>query len=271
MATCEVTQLSVVTFRPDLSPPYSPPAPPSAFLDVAAKLQAVPGARASYLGYQLEDSRRWVWVVRWATGAALDAFLASPSYARWLNSLRAVADTYASSRAFLRGGSIAACLNSPCTEIVTALDADPGFVDDRLKPFSRCFEREPVPGFRALSYGQWLPVVHDGVAGPVGLSAGMLIGWDSKEAHFAQRGEGMRTLLSFLFLLSVLLTGAVIDRHIHHIRGGRKSLGLVSTPVLLLHAPVQANTRPVSRQLYPSLTRGRNDSLPTSDEYLMIN
>ncbi|KAJ4163293.1 hypothetical protein LMH87_005032 [Akanthomyces muscarius] len=209
MATCEVTQLSVVTFRPDLSPPYSPPAPPSAFLDVAAKLQAVPGARASYLGYQLEDSRRWVWVVRWATGAALDAFLASPSYARWLNSLRAVADTYASSRAYLHG-SIAASLNSPCTEIVTALDADPGFVEDRLKPFTRLFDREPgVPGYHALSYGQWLPVVHDGVAPPVGLSAGMLIGWDSKEAHFAQRGEGM-----------------LIDRYIHHIRGGRKTLGL---------------------------------------------
>ncbi|OAA39208.1 Dimeric alpha-beta barrel [Beauveria brongniartii RCEF 3172] len=208
MATCEVTQLSIVTFRPDLSPPYSPPAPPSAFLDVAAKLQAVPGARASYLGYQLEDSRKWVWVVRWATGAALDAFLASPSYARWLNSLRAVADTYASDRAFLRG-SIAASLNSPCTEIVTACDADPGFVEDRLRPFSKCFEREPIPGYHALSYGQWLPVAYDGVAPPVGISAGMLIGWDSKDAHFAQRGEGM-----------------LIDRNIHHIRGGRKSLGL---------------------------------------------
>lgn len=193
MATCEVTQLSIVTFRPDLSPPYSPPAPPSAFLDVAAKLQAVPGARASYLGYQLEDARKWVWVVRWATGAALDAFLASPSYARWLNSLRAVADTYASSRSFLHG-SIAASLNSPCTEIVSAWDADPGFLQDRLRPFAKTFEKEPrIPGYHALSYGQWLPVVYDGVAPPEGHSAGMLIGWDSKEAHLAQRGDGMRT------------------------------------------------------------------------------
>ena len=263
MATCEVTQLSVVTFRPDLSPPYSPPAPPSAFLDVAAKLQAVPGARASYLGYQLEDSRRWVWVVRWATGAALDAFLASPSYARWLNSLRAVADTYASSRAYLHG-SIAASLNRPCTEIVTALDADPGFVEDRLKPFTRLFDREPgVPGYHALSYGQWLPVVHDGVAPPVGLSAGMLIGWDSKEAHFAQRGEGMRELLFPTLTIVSLLTGLVIDRYIHHIRGGRKTLGLVSQhPSPSLARSSQANTRPVSRQLYPSLTRGRNEPLP---------
>lgn len=191
MATCEVTQLSIVTFRPDLSPPYNPPSPPSAFLDVAAKLQAVPGARASYLGYQLEDSRKWIWVVRWATGAALDAFLASPSYSRWFNSLRAVADTYASCRSFLHG-NIAASLNSPCTEVITAFDTEPEFLQERLKPFARCFEREFISGYHALSFGKWLPVVYDGVSPPVGHSAGMLIGWDSKEAHLAQRGEGMR-------------------------------------------------------------------------------
>lgn len=253
MATCEVTQLSIVTFRPDLSPPYSPPAPPSAFLDVAAKLQAVPGARASYLGYQLEDSRKWVWVVRWATGAALDAFLASPSYARWLNSLRAVADTYASSRAFM-GGNIAASLNSPCTEVVTAFDAEPNFLQDRIKPFSRLFEREYIQGYHSLCYGQWLPVIYDGVSPPVGHSAGLFLGWESKEAHLSQRGEGMRTFFLPVLFFPDPFTDyfPAIDRNIHYIRDGRKSLGVVSNTQL---QPPLTSQHANSHQYHVNFTR----------------
>ncbi len=201
MATQEVTQLSILTFKPPTQPPATngatnhyhqqrnPSSPPSAFFDVCAQLQAVPGVGAVYLGSQLEDPQSWVWAVRWATGAALDAFVASPTYTRWAAGLRAVTDSVASSCAFLHGCASAA-LGSPCTEVFTAFATDPNFLDARMRPFSKCFDRDLMPGFRAAAFGQWQPVAYENAPLPVGNTVAMILGWDSKEAHLAQRGEG---------------------------------------------------------------------------------
>ena len=223
MATQEAIQLSILRFKPTPSPTshHAPPqangtattngsttthnhnhnrnhnqytttSPPSTFYDVCAQLQAVPGVAAMYLGPQLEDPDSWVWAVRWATGAALDAFVASPTYTRWTAGLRAVTDSIASSRTSLNGCSAAAAaaLSSPCTEVFTAFATDPNFLETRMRPFAKCFEREDVPGFRGAAFGQWVPVTFENAPLPVGETVGMILGWDSKEAHLAQRGEG---------------------------------------------------------------------------------
>lgn len=170
-----------------------------------------------YLGPQLEDPDSWVWAIRWATGAALDAFVASPTYTRWTAGLRAVTDSIASSRASLSllningccsasaSASAAAALGSPCTEVFTAFATDPNFLDTRMRPFAKCFEREHVPGFRGAAFGQWVPVTFENAPLPVGETVGMILGWDSKEAHLAQRGEGKGMFLSSSFFLSFFL------------------------------------------------------------------
>lgn len=237
MATHEVTQLSILTFKPpppttqaptngatngyhhnhnhhhhDHHRQHNPSSPPSAFYDVCAQLQAVPGVAAVYLGAQLEDPQSWVWAVRWATGAALDAFVASPTYTRWAAGLRAVTDSVASSCAFLHG-SASAALASPCTEVFTAFAADPDFLDHRMRPFSKCFDPETMPGFRAAAFGQWRPVVYENAPLPVGNTVAMILGWDSKEAHLAQRGEGksMYSLPFFLFAIVFVVACASLE------------------------------------------------------------
>lgn len=190
MATHENLQLSTLIFNPTLQ--ESPSQPPHSFYNVNAQLKAIPGVTKIYLGRQIEYPDRWTWAVRWATGAALDAFLASPTYTDWLTSLRAVVDSVASTRSYMRG-DLGAALCAPCTEIFSAYEADPDFIDTRVKPFSRCFDPEYMPGYKGLAFGQWQHMAHLGVAAPAGNSVSMLLGWDSKEAHLAQRGDGKST------------------------------------------------------------------------------
>lgn len=187
MSTRESLQLSTLTFNPALQ--QSASTPPASFHAVNAQLKAIPGVSKIFLGRQLEDPTKWTWAIRWKTGAALDAFQASPTYTEWLSSLRAVVTSIATSRAFMQG-DVGAALAAPCTEVFSAYGADVGFLEKGMKPFSRCFDQSLMDGYKGLAFGQWDPMIHDGVNPPEGESASMLIGWDSKEAHLAQRGEG---------------------------------------------------------------------------------
>lgn len=82
-----------------------------------------------------------------------------------------------------------------------------------MRPFSKCFDPETMPGFRAAAFGQWRPVVYENAPLPVGNTVAMILGWDSKEAHLAQRGEGksMYSLPFFLFAIVFVVACASLE------------------------------------------------------------
>lgn len=179
-------QLAVLALKPELQPADPPP-----LGDVCSQLQAVPGVAALYRGRHAESPDHWTLAVRWASPAALDAFLDSPSYAGWLASLCAVADSYLFYRApALRGDALAA-LAAPCTEVFSAHGAAESFLDHRVQPFAEAVDAGRLPGYRGSAYGRFHRISHHGsLPARDGIVVIMLIGWESKDAHLAQRGEG---------------------------------------------------------------------------------
>ncbi|KND90129.1 hypothetical protein TOPH_05241 [Tolypocladium ophioglossoides CBS 100239] len=206
MASQEFVQVATLGFKPSLQP--DPSHPPASFADVSAQLQAVPGVKAIYLGQQMERPATWTWAVRWASAAALDAFLASPSFTGWLASFRAVTDSYIFSKALLRG-DVGAALNAPCTEVFTAYGATDGFLESRMKPFAANVAAGHLPGHHGSAFGQFEVLTQDGVIAPDGNTVSMILGWDTKEAHLAQRGDGK-----------------LIDNNVHYVREDRQSVDM---------------------------------------------
>ncbi|UNI21033.1 hypothetical protein JDV02_007063 [Purpureocillium takamizusanense] len=218
MENQEFVQIATLTFRPALLRPDDPSSPPAAFYDVSAQVQAVPGAKAVYLGQQMERPDHWTWAVRWASDAALDAFLASPTFTGWLADFRALADSYVFTRALLRGGDVAAALGAPCTEVFTAYGASPDWLDARMKPFAAAVSAAHLQGYHGSAYGQFDLLAQAGVEAPAGITISFILGWDSKAAHLSHRGEGK-----------------LIDNNLHYVNSDRKSTDMVRPP---LHSPL---------------------------------
>ncbi|PNY28151.1 Uncharacterized protein TCAP_01916 [Tolypocladium capitatum] len=206
MAPQECVQVATLNFKPSLQP--DPSQPPASFTDVSAQLQAVPGVEAVYLGQQMERPATWTWAVRWASAAALDAFLASPSFTGWLASFRAIADSYILSEALLRG-DVGAALDAPCTEVFTAYGTADGFLESRMAPFAANVDAGRLPGHHGSAFGQLDILTQHGVTAPDGNKLAIILGWDTKEAHLAQRGDGK-----------------LIDNNIHYLRDDRQSVDL---------------------------------------------
>ncbi|KAJ6445845.1 dimeric alpha-beta barrel [Purpureocillium lavendulum] len=206
MESQEFVQVATLTFRSALQP--DPDAPPAAFYDVSAQVQAVPGARAVYFGQQMERPDHWTWAVRWASDAALDAFLASPSFTGWLADFRALADSYIFTKALLRGDA-AAALAAPCTEVFTAYGCSPDWLDARMKPFANNVNAARLGGLHGSAYGQFDLLAQGGVEAPAGITVSFILGWDSKATHMGHRGEGK-----------------LIDNNIHYVRDDRKSVDM---------------------------------------------
>ncbi|KAG5956095.1 hypothetical protein E4U13_004556 [Claviceps humidiphila] len=182
----QLIQVAVFTFKPSLHQTTSNELPLS-FRDVCRRLQAMPGVSSSYLGEQLERRGRWTWVIRWASAAAHDAFLASPSFTRWIASFRSVVDTYVFWKAVVRG-SLSAALNAPCTEVFTAYGASDRWLEMRMKPFAESVDAAHLPGHHGSFYGQYDVLMHDAAHPSEGKTVSMMLGWDSsKGAHLAER------------------------------------------------------------------------------------
>ena len=191
MENQEFVQIATLTFRPALQAD-GPDRPPASFYDVSAQVQAVPGARAVYLGQQMERPDHWTWAVRWASDAALDAFLASPTFTGWLADFRALTDSYVFTRALLRGDA-AAALGAPCTEVFTAYGATSDWLDARMKPFANNVSAGRLEGLHGSAYGQFDLLTQGGVEAPAGITVSFILGWDSKAVHLSHRGEGKCT------------------------------------------------------------------------------
>lgn len=198
----ELIQIAIFKFKPSLQQGSELPL---SFRDVCRQLQAMPGVASSYLGEQLERPGKWTWVIRWASAAAHDAFLASPSFTNWIASFRAVVETYIFWKAHVRG-SLSAALNAPCTEVFSAYGTADNWLEMRMKPFATNVDAANLAGYHGSFYGQYDVLMHDSHNPPEGNTVSMILGWDSKEAHLAERGEGKE-----------------IDNNMRHVREERKS------------------------------------------------
>ncbi|KAK9439268.1 uncharacterized protein G6M90_00g098330 [Metarhizium brunneum] len=201
----ELIQIATLKFKPSLQQGTELPL---SFRDVCRQLQAVPGVSSTYFGQQIERPGTWTWIIRWASLAAHDAFLASPSFTNWIASFRAVVETYIFWKALVRG-SLSATLNAPCTEVFTAYGTSDTWLEMRMKPFADNVDAANLPGHHGSFYGQYDVLMHDSHDVPEGTTVSMMLGWDSKEAHLAERGEGK-----------------VIDKNIHYTREERRSVDM---------------------------------------------
>jgi quinol monooxygenase YgiN len=248
----ELIQLATLKFKPTLQQGTELPL---SFRDVCRQLQAVPGVSSTYFGEQIERPGTWTWIIRWASPAAHDAFLASPSFTNWIASFRAVVQTYIFWKALVRG-SLSATLNAPCTEVFTAYGTSDTWLEMRMKPFAENVDAGSLAGHHGSFYGQYDVLMHDTPNVPEGNTVSMMLGWDSKEAHLAERGQGkckssslastsalcatttsctIPPLFQLLWharitrktLQDILTQCLVIDKNIHFIRDERKSVDMV--------------------------------------------
>lgn len=199
MASQEVIQYITLVFKPELAAPEDASAPPASLSDVCNKLKAVSGVISVYAGRHHEKPERWTVLVRWSSAADLDAFASSAEHTAWAASLKAltVADEQPPLIVSMPvQGDIESVLDSPCVECFTAygVDEETSWVRDRLAPFAKALVEGNLPGLHGIAYGSFEQPAEHGFGSIAGPAARGLLGWDTVEAHFAQRGEGKREL-----------------------------------------------------------------------------
>lgn len=196
MATTTLT-LITLHFKPSLQP--TPDSPPASLQTTCSALLSAPGLTSLHYGPLAELPPSWLLVARWESVPAHNDFFASDASDAFTRALREVGEDISVETAEVEG-DVAAVLSAPCLEFFTAYDVEDAFLKERLPAFAKGLLGESMEGFHGLCYGE-LEVDARGDA------AVMLLGWDSKEAHLAQRGDGKP-----------------IDRHIHLVREGRDSV-----------------------------------------------
>ena len=193
MAEPQILEFIVLVFKPD-AVAADPSSPPAAFKsEFLSSLPTIGGDSIAglYLGRAVEHPQRWVMAMRWASAAAHDAFLASPAAATALGTLFPLLDSFAATSSFeVVGGDATAVLEAPCTEIYTAYGTQNNFLDARMRPFAAVIDDAKFPGYHASVYGQFEQKPEDGHDYAPGTAVRFILGWDSKAAHLAQRGEG---------------------------------------------------------------------------------
>ncbi|KAL6873217.1 hypothetical protein J3F83DRAFT_732500 [Trichoderma novae-zelandiae] len=203
----ELIELSTFTLK------NNPPSPPQTLLAALHTLASAPGLIALYFGPHIESPTTYASVARWSSQASRDAFVDSPAFAAWKASFSEseALDTLAvlASSSPYTGRDAAVPLEAPCTEIFTSFGADDDYLENRLDPFVKAITSANLPGLVGGFTAEFAPVRHVGVDEPEPKTVVLLLGWNSKADHEAQRGEGK-----------------VIDNNIHLIRSGRKSVSM---------------------------------------------
>ncbi|PTB67127.1 hypothetical protein BBK36DRAFT_1159067 [Trichoderma citrinoviride] len=204
----ELIEISTFTIK------NNPPAPPPLVLSALKTLAVAPDIVAVYFGAHVESPTTYTSVARWSSKAARDAFVHNPSFEDWRTSFTKDIDTLlvlaSKGSDGDSGGDPAVPLEAPCTEIFTSFGAEDDYLENRLKPFAKAIASADPPGLVGAGFAdEFAPVRHVGVDEPKAKISVLLQGWNSKADHEAQKGDGK-----------------VIDKHIHLVRSGRKSVSL---------------------------------------------
>lgn len=156
---------------------------PSALTEHLTKLKTDNSIRSIHRGKQIEHPTRWSVIIVTTTPGRDAASSWAATLGNTLLDSRSIVITAPGVR-----GNLAAALDAPCTEVFTCHGVDDGFLDANMKPFAEGVDKGRPDGFHGLAYGEFdQPADGDLAAGP---AVRILLGWDSKEAHLAQRGEG---------------------------------------------------------------------------------
>lgn len=188
MASQKIIEFSTFTFKP--SAQSDPSQPPASLTDTLTQLKSLADVHSIYIGRQIEEPSVWYRVTTWPSTAAREAFDNSPAFAPWHLAFSSDLDSYQPGvRVRVSDGSanLDAALGAPCTEVFTCYGVDEGFLDGHMKPFADGVEAGKPLGFHGSAYGEFEQEREDKPTGP---AVRILLGWDSKEAHLAQRGEG---------------------------------------------------------------------------------
>lgn len=187
----DILELSTITLKDSF------PSPPQSLLDDLQILASTPGLIALYFGQHLETPTNYTWVAHWSSQSAIDSFHASPGFASWAASYAAPLATYAVSTSTAYTGDAAVPLEAPCTEFFSNFGADDDFLEKRLTPFLNLIVDAKLPGLVGGITGELVPVVHVGVDEPESKTVLLLLGWNAKADHTAQKGEG-KCMLRYL-------------------------------------------------------------------------
>ncbi|OTA02774.1 hypothetical protein A9Z42_0032190 [Trichoderma parareesei] len=210
----ELIEISTFTLK------INSPVPPPTLISSLKLLSSAPGLIAIYFGPHIESPTTYTTVTRWSSQASRDAFfnVRSPT---WQSSFTASLETLSvfssspssssssSSSSDDSGQDAAIPLGAPCTEIFFSFGADEDYLENRLNPFVKAITSAKLPGLFGGFTAEFVPVKCVGVEKPEPKTVVLMMGWNSKADHEAQKGQG-----------------TVIDNNIHLIRSGRKAVSM---------------------------------------------
>jgi quinol monooxygenase YgiN len=152
-----------------------------AWTGIIGATKAVPGLTGLYIGQQVEQSSRWTVLARWSAPTDLDAFVKSPAYQPWIDSIAALTAVQPLLVGSFVSGNVTASVEAPATEIIVAFGAQDGFSG----PFANLapvIEGKAFAGYKGSALGETDVPALDYIPHP-GKGGVALIGWESVEAH----------------------------------------------------------------------------------------
>jgi hypothetical protein len=152
-------------------------------------LKSAPGLLAMYLGAQIEAPDTQTLVLHWASPTAYATAADTEDKAD-------VAKYTFSAQVPVKKGSVAAALDAPCTEVMTAYGVEEGTFFGQCAEFmdkvdSGVGKDDGYHGY--VLGGETLGDIRKGEEGEMGKGLFLVLGWDSKEAHVqAKAGPGRK-------------------------------------------------------------------------------
>ncbi|TFA98495.1 hypothetical protein CCMA1212_009760 [Trichoderma ghanense] len=198
----ELIELSTFHLKDD------PPVPPPLVVSSLKFLSAAAGLIALYWGPHIESDTTYTYVARWETRAHKDTFYRDNPF--WHDSFSADVDTLSVLCSEpVEQQDPAVPFEAPCTEIFSSFGAEDDYLESRLKPFVKAITDAKPPGLVGGFPAEFHPTKHLGVRRPESKIFVLLMGWNTKADHDAQKEEGK-----------------VVSNNLHLIRSGRKSVHL---------------------------------------------
>lgn len=179
MDSQEHVEITTLTFKS-----HNPPD----LTSIANHLKAVPGVKSLLFGQQIEHPSNCTLITLWSSPSAQRDFTTSEAYTSYSSHLRDIVEGHSSIKINMIG-NLQAALSAPCTEFFSAYGVDIDFCEKGMKPFAEGVDKGGVPNYHGSAYGEFenSNPLRDHPSGP---SVAIVLGWDSKEAHLAQRGDG---------------------------------------------------------------------------------
>ena len=195
--TDSITELAILPLVADSDPTSPSSSTSSIFHNAHNTVAAQPGFLRLSWGMHLEDPSRTTWFIDWTSVSAHEAFMASPAYKPFLDSIRPILAGAANITHYDFGGSggggdpPSKSLAAPVTEFATfylqlgtATTDFASRVRDAMGEF-----RAHATGYVGASWGfSHEEVEHESLGGEKGRACVLVLGWDSVDAHTAFRG-----------------------------------------------------------------------------------